>query len=346
MNFNLFKNSNTDETSKNEDKENKKINKKTVINESDIFFNTPKNNRNLTYDNEVIMKLTNENEIQNNEISLLKSKFKKINYDYILIKEKHKNEVNQLYNENQQLKITNGKIKKEKEKYINKNKLLQINNNKLQNDINILKSQIEINIKNENKYIEQISNLIEEINFLKEQNNNIMSNNNSALQNYELEINDLKQQLNEKKILENEINALINNEEMQFDNNINQSLSQSINFVNKKMQKILSENSENESGNINEENRLYINIRKLIDEFNEIKKLVNKKDNQIINMKEDKNILINFNNKLIFENNLLKQHINKLIVNIDLYINQNHLAVKKINQLENYIENNINNNTS
>ena len=342
MNFNLFKNSNTEETSKNEDKENKKINKKTVINESDIYFNSSNNNRHSSYVNEIIMKLTNENEIQNNEISLLKSKFKKINYDYILIKEKHKNEVNQLFNENQQLKITNNKIKKEKEKYINKNKLLQINNNKLQNDVNILKSQIEINIKNENKYIEQISNLIEEINFLKEQNNNIMSNNNSAMQNYEIEINDLKQQLNEKKILENEINALINNEEMQFDNNINQSLSQSINFVNKKMQKILSENSENESGNINEENRLYINIRKLIDEFNEIKKLVNKKENQIINMKEDKNMLINFNNKLAFENNLLKQHINKLIINIDLYINQNHLAVKKINQLENYIRNNNN----
>ena len=345
MNFNLFKNSNTDETSKNEEKENNKINKKTVINESDIYFNSSNDNRHSSYVNEIIMKLTNENEIQNNEISLLKSKFKKINYDYILIKEKHKNEVNQLYNENQQLKITNNKIKKEKEKYINKNKLLQINNNKLQNDVNILKSQIEINIKNENKYIEQISNLIEEINFLKEQNNNILSNNNSELQNYELEINDLKQQLKEKIILEGEINALINNEEMQFDNNINQSLSQSINFVNNKMQKILLENSGN-GKEINEENRLYNNIRKLIDEFNEIKILVNKKENQIINMKEDKNILINFNNKLIFENNLLKQHINKLIVNIDLYINQNHLAVKKINQLENYIENNINNNTS
>ena len=137
MNFNLFKNSNTDETSKNEDKENKKINKKTVINESDIYFNSSNNNRHSSYVNEIIMKLTNENEIQNNEISLLKSKFKKINYDYILIKEKHKNEVNQLFNENQQLKITNNKIKKEKEKYINKNKLLQINNNKLQNDVNI-----------------------------------------------------------------------------------------------------------------------------------------------------------------------------------------------------------------
>ena len=59
-----------------------------------------------------------------------------------------------------------------------------------------------------------------------------------------------------------------------------------------------------------------------------------------MNMTEDKNILINFNNKLIYENNLLKQHINKLIINIDLYINQNHLAVKKINELENFIENN------
>ena len=42
-------------------------------------------------------------------------------------------------------------------------------------------------------------------------------------------------------------------------------------------------------------------------------------------MKEDKNILINFNNKLIFENDLLGQHINKLIINIALYINQNNL---------------------
>ena len=88
------------------------------------------------------------------------------------------------------------------------------------------------------------------------------------------------------------------------------------------------------------------NVNRIIKPITPIKKLVNKKDSQIINMKEDKNILINFKNKLIFENNLLKQHINKLIVNIDLYINQNHLAVKKINQLENYIENNINNNTS
>ena len=65
MNFNIFKNSNISRTSSNEEKENIIINNKTSINESDIFFNTPKNNRNLTYDNEVIMKLTNENEIQN-----------------------------------------------------------------------------------------------------------------------------------------------------------------------------------------------------------------------------------------------------------------------------------------
>ena len=83
---------------------------------------------------------------------------------------------------------------------------------------------------------------------------------------------------------------------------------------------------------------MYNNIRKLIDEFNEIKNLVNQKENQISDMTEDKNILINFNNKLIYENNLLKQHINKLIINIDLYINQNHLAAKKINELENFID--------
>ena len=342
MNFNLFKNSNITETSKNEDKENIVVKNKTAINESDIYFNSSNNNRHFSSVNEIIMKLTNENEIQNNEISLLKSKIKKINYDYILIKEKHKNEVNQLSNENKQLKIKNDKIKKEKEKYINKIKLLQINNNKLQNDVTILKSQIEISMKNENKYIEQISNLIEEINFLKEQQNNIIYDHNSSLQNYQTEINNLRQQLKEKTILEGEINSLITNEQMQFDNNINQSLSQSINFVNTKIQKILSESEFNEKGKIMKEKRLYNNIRKLIGELNEIKKLVNKKENQILNMTEDKNILINFNNKLIYENNLLKQHINKLIINIDLYINQNHLAAKKINQLENYIKDNTN----
>ena len=44
---------------------------------------------------------------------------------------------------------------------------------------------------------------------------------------------------------------------------------------------------------------------------------MNQKENQIMFIKEDKNTLININNKLIFENNLLKQHINKLIINID-----------------------------
>ena len=338
MNFNIFKNSNINKTSPNEEKENIIFSNKTSVNESDIYYNSPKNNRQLTYDNEVIMKLTNENEIQNNEISLLKSKIKKITYEYNTLKEKNKNEIIQLMNENKQLELSNNKIKKEKEKYINNIKLLQINNNKLQNDVNILKSQIESSIKNENKYIEQISNLIEEINFLKEQQNNIIFNNNTALQNFQTEIKTLRQQLKEKALLETEINSLINNEESTFDNNINQSLSQSINFVNNKIKKILSESTAYEQGKIREENKLYNNIRKLIDEFNEIKNLVNQKENQISDMTEDKNILINFNNKLIYENNLLKQHINKLIINIDLYINQNHLAVKKINELENFID--------
>ena len=340
MNFNIFKKSNNSRTSKNEDKENIIINNKTTINESDIYFNPSNNNRHLIYDNETIIKLNNENEIQNNEISLLKSKLKKITYDYNSLREKYKTELYQLSNENKQLEILNIKIKKEKEKYINTIKLLQINNNKLQNDVNILKSQIDSSMKNENKYIEQISNLIEEINFLKDQQNNIMYNNNTVLQNFQEEINCLQKKLKEKTILEGEINALIDNKEKKFDNNINQSLSQSINFVNTKIQKILSESTTFEKGKIREENRLYNNIRKLIDEFNEIKILVNRKENQIMNMTEDKNILINFNNKLIYENNLLKQHINKLIINIDLYINQNHLAVKKINELENFIENN------
>ena len=338
MNFNIFKNSNINKTSPNEEKENIIFSNKTSVNESDIYYNSPKNNRQLTYDNEVIMKLTNENEIQNNEISLLKSKIKKITYEYNTLKEKNKNEIIQLMNENKQLELSNNKIKKEKEKYINNIKLLQINNNKLQNDVNILKSQIESSIKNENKYIEQISNLIEEINFLKEQQNNIIFNNNTALQNFQTEIKTLRQQLKEKALLETEINSLINNEESTFDNNINQSLSQSINFVNNKIKKILSESTAYEQGKIREENKLYNNIRKLIDEFNEIKNLVNQKENQISDMTEDKNILINFNNKLIYENNLLKQHINKLIINIDLYINQNHLAAKKINELENFID--------
>ena len=338
MNFNIFKNSNIRRTSQNEEKENIIFNNRTSVNESDIFYNSPKNIQHLTYDNEVIMKLTNENEIQNNEISLLKSKIKKLMYEYNTLKEKNKNEIIQLSNENKQLEISNNKIKKEKEKYINNIKLLQINNNKLQNDVNILKSQIESSIKNENKYIEQISNLIEEINFLKEQQNNIIFNNNSAFQNFQTEIKNLRQQLKEKTILETEINSLINKDEQKFDNNINQSLSQSINFVNTKIKKILSESTVYEQGKIREENKLYNNIRKLIDEFNEIKILINKKENQIMDMTEDKNILINFNNKLIYENNLLKQHINKLIINIDLYINQNHLAVKKINELENYID--------
>ena len=108
----------------------------------------------------------------------------------------------------------------------------------------------------------------------------------------------------------------------------------SINLVNGKIKKILSESVEFQRGKINKENKLYNYIKHLIEEFNEIKKLVNKKDNQIKNSNIDKYMLIDYNKKLSLENNLLKQHINKLIINLDLYINQNLLAVKRISELE------------
>ena len=337
MNFNLFKNQNFQKATLNNDFENVK----TSLNESDIYINSLYKNRKFDSENEIIIKLKNENEIQKNEISLLKSKIKKINYDSNLIQEKYKNEIIKLTNDNKKLELSNTKVIKDKENYINNIKLLKINNNKLQNDINILKSQIDSNMKNEKKYIAQISNLIEEINTLKEQQNNILNNNIDTLNNFKAEIKTLQNKLKEKTILEGELNALFyeKNEELKYEKNINQSLLQSINFVNGKIEKILEEN-EYEKGRIKQENKLFINIKKLIYELNEIKILVNQKDNQIMDITEDKNTLIKINNKLIFENNILKQHINKLIINIDLYINQNHLAAKRICQLENFINNN------
>ncbi len=337
MNFNLFKNQNFQKATLNNDLENVK----TSLNESDIYINSLYKNRKFDSENEIIIKLKNENEIQKNEISLLKSKIKKINYDSNLIQEKYKNEIIKLTNDNKKLELSNTKVIKDKENYINNIKLLKINNNKLQNDINILKSQIDSNMKNEKKYIAQISNLIEEINTLKEQQNNILNNNIDTLNNFKAEIKTLQNKLKEKTILEGELNALFyeKNEELKYEKNINQSLLQSINFVNGKIEKILEEN-EYEKGRIKQENKLFINIKKLIYELNEIKILVNQKDNQIMDITEDKNTLIKINNKLIFENNILKQHINKLIINIDLYINQNHLAAKRICQLENFINNN------
>ena len=337
MNFNLFKNQNFQKATLNNDLENVK----TSLNESDIYINSLYKNRKFDSENEIIIKLKNENEIQKNEISLLKSKIKKINYDSNLIQEKYKNEIIKLTNDNKKLELSNTKVIKDKENYINNIKLLKINNNKLQNDINILKSQIDSNMKNEKNYIAQISNLIEEINTLKEQQNNILNNNIDTLNNFKAEIKTLQNKLKEKTILEGELNALFyeKNEELKYEKNINQSLLQSINFVNGKIEKILEEN-EYEKGRIKQENKLFINIKKLIYELNEIKILVNQKDNQIMDITEDKNTLIKINNKLIFENNILKQHINKLIINIDLYINQNHLAAKRICQLENFINNN------
>ena len=118
------------------------------------------------------------------------------------------------------------------------------------------------------------------------------------------------------------------------DIDIDKCLYNSINLVNGKIKKILSESVEFQRGKINKENKLYNNIKNLIEEFNEIKKLVNKKDNQIKNSNIDKYMLIYYNKNLNVENNLLKQHINKLIINLDLYINQNLLAVKRISELE------------
>lgn len=195
MNFNLFKNQNFQKATLNNDLENVK----TSLNESDIYINSLYKNRKFDSENEIIIKLKNENEIQKNEISLLKSKIKKINYDSNLIQEKYKNEIIKLTNDNKKLELSNTKVIKDKENYINNIKLLKINNNKLQNDINILKSQIDSNMKNEKKYIAQISNLIEEINTLKEQQNNILNNNIDTLNNFKAEIKTLQNKLKEKR---------------------------------------------------------------------------------------------------------------------------------------------------
>ena len=236
MNFNLFKNQNFQKATLNNDLENVK----TSLNESDIYINSLYKNRKFDSENEIIIKLKNENEIQKNEISLLKSKIKKINYYSKLIQEKYKNEIIKLTNDNKKLELSNTKVIKDKENYINNIKLLKINNNKLQNDINILKSQIDSNMKNEKNYIAQISNLIEEINTLKEQQNNILNNNIDTLNNFKAEIKTLQNKLKEKTILEGELNALFyeKNEELKYEKNINQYILQSINFVNGKIKKI------------------------------------------------------------------------------------------------------------
>ena len=336
MYFNSFKNQLQISDS---DKELEKITNtlnKYNIPESKDSLNIPKLDLNsIKFNNEDIIKLKIENDNQNKEIALLKSKMKKYIFESNILQEKYQNEISKLSKDNKKLESSYQKIKTEKDKYINNMKLLQINNNKLQNDINILKTQIENNKTNETKYINQISNLIKEINFIKEEQNKIIFNNNSALKNYQNEIKDLNFKIKEKNILEDELNNLVNKEnEKKYEQDIDECLYNSINFVNGKIKKILSESVEFQKGKIMKENKLYNNIKNLVEEFNEIKKLLNKKDNQIKNTNIDKYILIDYNQKLSIENNLLKQHINKLIINLDLYINQNHLAVKRISELE------------
>ena len=344
MNFDFMKKQISIETLSN--RENDFQNDKTSKTSYDISemssnsFDMPIYKNRMKYYKEDIIQFTIENDNLNKEILQLKSKLKKFLFEANLVKEKYKKEITRLFDENKILEANYQKIKNEKEKYINNIKLLQINNNKLQNDINILKSQIETSMNNETKYVDQISNLIQEMNIIKEKQNEMISNNNMALQNYKNEIKDLNEKLKEKTILENELNNLINDDKINMKKNINQSLSDSINFINGKMKKYLTDSEQFQKGKIMKENKLYIDIRDLIEEFNEIKKLVNNKDIQIKNTNIDKYILIENNKKLNNENNLLKQHINKLIINIDLYIQKNHLAVQRIYQLENYLNKN------
>lgn len=353
MNFNIFENQIPIETLSDKEKEsNKVVNNANNSNDSkyshnsfDILRNKNNNNNNNNniYNKKDIIQLTIENDNKNKEIALLKSKIKKFVYELGILKERHQEEISKLSDEYTRLELSYKKIKNEKDKYINNIKLLQINNNKLQNDIGILKSQIENNKNNESKYINQISNLIQEINHIKEQQNQMIYNNNSALTNYQNEINDLNKKIMEKNILEDELNNLLNEEKMQnYGENIDKCLFNSINFINGKIKKILSESVEFQKGKIKKENILYNNIKNLIEEFNEIKNLVNNKENQIRNTNIDKNVLIDYNKKISYENNLLKKHINKLIINIDLYINQNHLATKRIHELESYIKQKLN----
>lgn len=306
-------------------------------------FDLPNYNNNQKYSKEDIIKLTIENDNQNKEIALLKSRINKFIFESNSLKEKYQKEILKLSDDNKILESSYQKIKRENDKYLNNIKLLRINNNKLQNDINILKTQIENNKNNESKYVNQISNLIQEINIIKEQQNKMIYNDNSAMKNFQNEIKDLNQKIKEKNILEDELNNLVNEnatKNFHFQEDIDKFLFNSINLVNGKIKKILSESVEFQKEKIKRENRLYKNIKNLIEEFNEIKKLVNNKDNQIRNTNIDKNILIDYNKKLSYENNLLKQHINKLIINLDLYINQNHLAVQKIYQLESCLNQN------
>ena len=344
MNFDFLKKQISIETLSNRenDLKNDKTNKTSydISEMSSNSFDLPIYKNRMNYNKEDIIQFTIENDNQNKEILLLKSKLKKFLFEANLVKEKYKKEITRLFDENKILESNYQKIKNEKEKYINNIKLLQINNNKLQNDINILKSQIETSMNNETKYVDQISNLIQEMNIIKEKQNEMISNNNMVLQNYKNEIKDLNEKLKEKTILENELNNLINDDKINMKKNINQSLSDSINFINGKMKKYLTDSEQFQKGKIMKENKLYIDIRDLIEEFNEIKKLVNNKDIQIKNTNIDKYILIENNKKLNNENNLLKQHINKLIINIDLYIQKNHLAVQRIYELENYLNKN------
>ena len=346
MNYNFYKKQLSVEALSNKDKVNKEeyknISKETSFNISENSSESLKypilDKKIISYTKEDFIKLTIENDNQNKEIALLKSKLKKFIFELNMLKDKYTKEISKLSNKNNNLESNYQKIKNEKDKYINNIKLLQIKNNKLQNDITILKSQIKTSMNNETKYVNQISNLIQEINFIKEEQNKIINNDNIALQNYQNELKELNQKIKEKNILEKELNnLLIEDKEKNFDENVDQSLFDSINFVNGKIKKILTESEEFQRGKIMQENKLYNNIKDLIEEFNEIKKLVNNKDNIIRNTNIDKYILIDYNKKLSYENNLLKQHINKLIINIDLYVNQNHLAAKRIYQLENYI---------
>ena len=269
--------------------------------------------KNLT-ESEKLTKLKLENENQKNEIIFLKSKINRYIYETKISSEKYINEICKLKCENQNISSSLSKISEEKEKYINTVKLLQIKNNKYQNELILLKEQIENYIKNESVYKSQILNLIKDV------------------QKYETSIQNLTNQIKEKATFENMVGELVENTQENCD------LNKSINGIEQNFYKILTQSQEFQKGKIIRENKVYNNLRNLIDELNQLKILVNNKNVQIQNGNVDKLTLIDCNKKLNKENKTLKIYINKLLSSLDLCINENHSAVKKIFELENIIK--------
>ena len=298
-NINISENENFfNQKLKNEENEINEINElRNIINikenEKKKLINNIKNEyiKSLALKNKKIEELEKKEKDNKIELNNKNNKIKKLNDELKDLKDK-------INKNNSKFNLKNDKIKEKLPKEINQ---LKNNNKNMKKEINDLKKiNKDLNQKKLNNKNEELKNKIKEIN----NKNDELDNKNKELNNKNEELKINIKELNNKNEELNVKNKEINNEKKELDNK-NKQLNNKIEELNNKIKEINNKNEE-----LNNKNKELNNKNEELD--NKIKELNNKNEELKINIKELNNKNKELNNKIKELNNNINNYINEI----------------------------------